>query len=193
MTFRKWSGYRVDSSQGEGVWSTTDQPFIFFNTRTRKLTAVNRQIYWKMFTVGRGFLMRSGRIMSKPGVFGLLEGDYSDYRCGDVPIVWCWGCNYRKMENGSQEEITGYPLCVSLDGDGEAEYSVSFEASDEDHTQSSFSQGVELGYYPSTDWGDAHPQEANWPIYPSDSPVTMTIFVMIDPDFSTANNPVGYN
>ena len=192
MTFRKWSGYRVDSSQGEGVWSTTDQPFIFFNTRTRKLTAVNRQIYWKMFTVGRGFLMRSGRIMSKPGVFGLLEGDYSDYRCGDVPIVWCWGCNYRKMENGSQEEITGYPLCVSLDGDGEAEYNVSFEASDEDHTQSSFSQGVELGYYPSTDWGDAHPQEANWPIYPSDSPVTMTIFVMIDPDFSTANNPAGY-
>lgn len=188
MTFRKWSGYRVDSSQGAGVWSTTNEPFLFFNTRTRKITAVNRQLHWKMFTVGKGFLMRSGHIQSRSGSFGIMEGDYRDYTCGDVPIQWVWGCTNATVGGAT----LGYPSCVSLDGSGEADYMVSFESVDTDHTQSEFSQGTELGFYPSNDWGSAHPQEASWPVYPSSSPMYMTIFVMIDSDFSTANNPTGY-
>lgn len=185
MQFYKYSGYRVDSSRGAGVFSTTTIPFLFFNLRTRVITAVNRQRYWKMFTVGRGFLMRSGHIGSNDLAFGIMEGDYRDYTCGDVPVQWTWGSHTNKVQN----DLIAYAHCVSLDGDGEAEYKASFEYTDQDHTQSEFSQGVEIGNYPSNQWGSSHPTE-HWAVYPDTIyRETATLCVYIDPDFSTFNNP----
>lgn len=185
MQFYKYSGYRVDSSRGAGIFSTTTIPFLFFNLRTRVITAVNRQRYWKMFTVGRGFLMRSGHIGSNDLAFGIMEGDYRDYTCGDVPVQWTWGSHTSTVQN----ELIAYASCTSLDGDGEAEYKASFEAVDYDHTQSEFSQGVEIGNYPSSEWGSSHPTE-HWAVYPDTIYREIaTLCVYIDPDFSTANNP----
>ena len=185
MQFYKYSGYRVDSSRGAGVFSTTTIPFLFFNLRTRIITAVNRQQYWKMFTVGRGFLMRSGHIGSNDLAFGIMEGDYRDYKCGDVAILWTWGSHTGTVQN----ELVAYASCTSLDGDGEAEYKVSFEAADYDHTQSEFSQGVEIGNYPSSEWGSSHPTE-HWAVYPDTIyREKATLCVYIDPDFSTENTP----
>lgn len=185
MQFYKYSGYRVDSSRGEGVFSTTTIPFLFFNLRTRVITAVNRQQYWKMFTVGRGYLMRSGHIGSNDLAFGIMEGDYRDYDCGDVPVQWTWGSHTSKVQN----ELIAYATCSSLDGNGEADYNVSFEPADTDHTQSEFSQGVEIGNYPSSEWGSSHPTE-HWAVYPDTIYREIaTLCVYIDPDFSTYNNP----
>lgn len=185
MQFYKYSGYRVDSSRGAGVFSTTTIPFLFFNLRTRVITAVNRQRYWKMFTVGRGYLMRSGHIGSNDLSFGIMEGDYRDYKCGEVPVQWTWGSHTSKVQN----DLIAYAHCVSIDGDGEAEYNASFENVDQDHTQSDFSQGVEIGIYPSSEWGSSHPTE-HWAVYPDTIyRETATLCVYIDPDFSTYNNP----
>lgn len=183
MQFYKYSGYRVDSSRGAGIFSTTTIPFVFFNLRTRMITVVNRQQYWKMFTVGRGFLMRSGHIGSNDLSFGIMEGDYRDYKCGEVPVQWTWGSHTSTVQN----DLIAYATCSSLDGNGEAEYKVSFEPANTDHTQSNFSQGVEIGIYPSSEWGSSHPTE-HWAVYPDTIYREIaTLCVYIDPDFSTIN------
>lgn len=188
MQFYKYSGYRVDSSRGAGIFFTTTIPFVFFNLRTRMITVVNRQQYWKMFTVGQGLLMRSGHIGSNDLAFGIMEGDYRDYKCGDVAIHWIWGSSTRRISSEDTTPI-GYPQCVSLDGTGEADYNVSFELPDTDHTQGEYSQGVEIGNYPSSEWGSSHPTE-HWAVYPDTIYREIaTLCVYIDPDFSTANNP----
>lgn len=185
MQFYKYSGYRVDSSRGAGVFQTMTLPFLFFNLRTRMITVVNRQNYWKMFTVGRGTLMRSGHIGSNDLGFGIMEGDYRDYKCGDVCILWFWGSRVTKIN----DQLVGRAECVSLDADGEAEYKTSFEETTKDHTSSEFSQGVEIGNYPSSEWGSSHPTE-HWAVYPDTIyREQVAICVYIDPDFSTVNNP----
>jgi hypothetical protein len=186
MQFYKYSGYRVDTAMGEGVFYTTTIPFLFLNLRTRIITAVNRQQFWRMFTVGRGYLSRSGHIGSNDLSFGIMEGDYpSSTRCGDVAVQWFWGTRTDKVNNN----LIGYPQCVSIDADGEADYQVSFEATDADHTNSQFSQGVEIGIYPSSEWGSSHPTD-HWAVYPDTAYREIaTLCIYVDPDFSTTNNP----
>lgn len=183
MQFYKYSGYRVDTARGEGIFYTSTIPFLFMNLRTRIITAVNRQQFWKMFTVGRGYLSRSGHIGSNDLSFGLMEGKYSG--TGDVAVQWFWGTRTDKIN----DHLIGYPQCVSIDADGEADYQVSFEATDADHTNSEFSQGVEIGIYPSSEWGDSHPTD-HWAVYPDTIYREIaTLCVYVDPDFSTVNNP----
>lgn len=186
MKFRRYGGSR-DPQDGEGVWNTTNIPFLFMNYRTRLITAVNRYLYWKMFTVGKLNPRRVGRIGSGPWLQGPAEGASHD---GKVGIVWSWGCDFvSDTENNGQ--LYGMK-CVSLDGDGEADYKFSFEAIDEDHTRTASpygtSQGVVVGFYPSSEWGEAHVDQ-NWIRY--DSPITPTyarLCVLIEPNFCSYQN-----
>jgi hypothetical protein len=157
------------------------------NYRTRLITAVNRNLYWKMFTVGKLNPRRVGRIGSGPWLQGPAEGASHD---GKVGIVWSWGCEFvSDTENNGQ--LYGMK-CVSLDGTGEADYKFSFEAVDEDHTRTASpygtSQGVVVGFYPSSEWGEAHVDQ-NWIRY--DSTITPTyarLCVLIEPNFCSYQN-----
>ena len=77
-------------------------------------------------------------------------------------------------------------LAVSRDDNGEAEYICSFESENADHA-SSYSYGTQIGNYPSKQWDDNKWQN-EWPVYPA-TPSSLTMFVFIDPDFSSNNNP----
>lgn len=186
MQFRMFGGHWSSSAQGTGVFSTTAIPFLFYNSRTRRVTVVPRQMYWKMFTVGRGFLARSGHIQSTAITVGIAEGDYTDHTNGVVPLLWTWGCDNYRYSTMLDNKVFGTPGCVSRDGDGEATFDCSFEAANVDHT-GTFSYGTEVGYMTSDDW-DSGSWENTFPVYPS-TPRTCTLFVFIDPDFTSGTNP----
>ena len=194
MTFKRYGGYRVDTERGEGVWNTTNIPFLFLNYRTRKVTVVNRYIYWKMFSVGKNFPRRQGRIGAPPMSMGIMEGDYRDYRNGSVGIVWSWGCTQLTKLNNSP--ILGMQ-CMSLDGDGEADYKFSFELPDTNHAKTpeqpyGFSQGVEVGFYPSSEWGSYDVDQIWKPYESSVSDIFSTLCVIIEPNFNSSQNPQGW-
>ena len=184
MRFKTWGGHRSSSARGDGVFATTQFPFLFFNDRTREVTCVPRGNYWKMFTVGRGYLARSGHIQSMPLTIGISEGDYVDHTNGKVPLVWTWGCDNYTISG----TLYGVPGCVSRDGDGLASYDVSFEAASADHS-GAYSYGPNVGWYPSGAW-DSGSWENLFPVYP-DEGGQATLFVFVDPDFTTGTNPVG--
>ena len=180
MTFKKYAGHWSSSQQGTGIFSTTTIPFIFYNTRSRAVSVVPRGNYWKMFTVGRAMLARTGRIMSEPLTIGISEGDYSEHDNGQVPVVWTWGCQWLNYDGGA-----GYAQCVCRDGTGEADYVCSFESADASH--GTYSYGQVIGYYPSNDW-DSGSDTTAYAVYPNE-PNECRLFVLVDPDFSTVNNP----
>ena len=186
MKFKTWGGHWSSSAQGTGAFSTTTIPFLFYNNREREVTVVPRQNYWKMFTVGRGYLCRSGHIQSTPLTIGIMEGDYSEHTNGQVPLMWTWGCKNFTVPTLVDGQLLGAPVCVSRDGDGVAEFVCSFEQADTDHT-GSFSYGVQVGFYPSNAW-DSGSWETTFPVYPA-TPKSCTLFVFIDPDFTTGTNP----
>ena len=189
LMFARFSGHWSSSQRGTGVFSNFSLPFLFLNDRERTISAVPKQNYWKMFTVGKGFLMRSGRIVSGTDLsIGILEGDYVDNTNGMVVPTWTWGCHSTSVAALLDGKKFGYAHCVSRDGDGEAEYNVSFEAADTQHGE--FSYGPTIGYYPSNDWNSGSDHDA-WPVYPS-TPYQATLFIMVDPDFSTNTNPMGF-
>ena len=186
MKFYCYGGHWSSSEQGTGIFATTTVPFCFFNSRDRKIYAVPRQRYWKMFTVGRGFLMRSGHLSIPGKLIGIMESDYSEHDNGQVAPVWSWGCQDYYTPAIFDNKTFGAMHAVSRDGDGEADYVCSFEAEDTDHT-GSFSYGTQIGNYPSKQWDGSSWQTA-WPVYPA-TPSSLTMFVFIDPDFSSNNNP----
>lgn len=186
MKFYCYGGHWSNSQQGTGVFATTTVPFCFFNSRDRKIYAVPRQRYWKMFTVGRGFLMRSGRLMIPGKYIGIMEGDYNDHDNGQVAPVWNWGCQDYYTTAVFNNQTFGCMHAVSRDGNGEADYICSFESENADHT-GSYSYGTQIGNYPSKQWDDSKWQN-EWPVYPA-TPSSLTMFVFIDPDFSSNNNP----
>ena len=186
MKFYCYGGHWSSSQQGTGVFSTTTVPFCFFNSRDRKIYVVPRQRYWKMFTVGRGFLMRSGRLMIPGKYIGIMEGDYVDHDNGQVAPVWNWGCQDYYTTSVFNNQTFGCMHAVSRDGAGEADYICSFESENADHT-GSYSYGTQIGNYPSKQWDDSKWQN-EWPVYPA-TPSSLTMFVFIDPDFSSNNNP----
>lgn len=185
MQFKCYGGHWSSSQQGTGIFSTTTVPFCFFNSRDRHIYVVPRQRYWKMFTVGRGYLMRSGRLMIPGKYIGIFESDYSEHTNGDVAPVWNWGCNaysYQSILNG---ELFGCMQAICRDADGEADYVCSFEAENADHTDT-FSYGTQIGNYPSKQWDDDS-WKTEWPVYPA-TPSSLTMFVFVDPDFSSNTN-----
>ena len=185
MQFKCYGGHWSSSQQGTGVFSTTTIPFCFYNSRDRKIYVVPRQRYWKMFTVGRGYLMRSGHLMIPGKYIGILEGDYSDHTNGQVAPVWNWGCNAYQNALLLNGELFGCMSAVCRDADGEAEYVCSFEAENTDHT-GTYSYGTQIGNYPSKQWDDDK-WENEWPVYPA-TPNSLTMFVFVDPDFSSNTN-----
>ena len=186
MKFYCYGGHWSSSQQGTGVFATTTVPFCFFNSRDRKIYAIPRQRYWKMFTVGRGFLMRSGHLSIPGKLIGIMESDYSEHDNGQVAPVWSWGCQDYYTQALFNNQTFGCMHAVSRDADGEAEYVCSFEAEDTDHT-GTYSYGTQIGNYPSKQW-DGSSWQTQWPVYPA-TPSSLTMFVFIDPDFSTNNNP----
>ena len=189
MMFARFSGHWTSRARGTGVFSEFALPFLFYNDRDRSITVVPKMNYWKMFTVGKGFLMRSGRIVSGTDLdIGIMEGDYNEHRNGNVVPTWTWGCHSTTSQQVLDGKKFGYAHCVSRDGNGEANYDVSFEAADTVHGE--YSYGPTIGYYPSDDW-DSGSDHDLWPVYPS-TPYQATLFVMIDPDFSTGTNPMGW-
>lgn len=189
MLFARFSGHWSSSRRGTGVFSEFALPFLFLNDREREISVVPKMNYWKMFTVGRGYMMRSGRIVSGTDLrIGILEGDYVDNTNGMVVPTWTWGCKRGANEQILDGKVFGYMHCVSRDADGEANYDVSFEAADATHGE--YSYGTAIGYYPSRDWDSGSDHDA-WPVYPA-TPYQATLFVFIDPDFSTGTNPMGW-
>lgn len=185
LRFRRYGGYWTDSETGTDIFSTTTIPFIFLNYRERLISVVPRQNYWKTFSVGRGYLARTGHIQSKPIHVGIIEGDYNDYKNGQCSIIWTWGAQSYTNEQILDGKIFGAAQMVSRDGAGEAEYKVSFEA--EDYVHGRYSYGPEIGNLPSSDW-DSGSDRTAFPTYP-DNTYTTDLFVIIDPDFSTGSNP----
>ena len=209
MAFKMYSGHWSRNAAGTGIFSTTNIPFMFLNDRELTITCVPRQNYWKMFTVGRGYLCRSGCIKAScnAGDIGILEGDYNDHKNGLISPVFNWGCGSyniqtRTMEDGTVVVFEDYPdstkvgcaQCVSRDGDGIAEYNCSFEAELTVHDE--YSYGLQVGYFPSTNWngagggGKGYGGSLNdkWVKYPATS-YQLIIYVFIDKDFSTGSNP----
>ena len=185
LRFRRYGGYWTDSETGTDIFSTTTIPFIFLNYRERLISVVPRQNYWKTFSVGRGYLARTGHIQSKPIHVGIIEGDYNDYKNGQCSIIWTWGAQSYTNEQILDGKIFGAAQMVSRDGAGEAEYKVSFEA--EDYVHGRYSYGPEIGNLPSSVW-DSGSDRTAFPTYP-DNTYTTDLFVIIDPDFSTGSNP----
>lgn len=189
MRFACFGGHWSDSAQGTGCFSEFNLPFCFYNSRSRAISVVPKMNYWKMFTVGRGYLMRSGHLASgAPKTIGILEGDYSEHTNGTVVPTWTWGVQQQQNAQLLDGQLFGYLYCVSRDADGEANYDVSFEAANTAH--GSWSYGPIIGYYPSEQW-DSGSWQNGWPVYPA-NPSAITLFVFVDPDFSTGTNPMGY-
>lgn len=188
MSFKKYGGYWTSRATGTGVFSTTTIPFVFLNYRDRRLTVVPRYVYWKAFSVGRGFLARSARIMAYPMTVGIMESDYVEHKNGNVPILYTWGCQNYQATSILDNKQFGAAQMVSTDADGIAEFKVSFEREDTTHGQ--YSYGVLIGYLPSSDFDSGSDRDA-FVTYPATSNGNAILFVMMDPDFSTGTNPVG--
>lgn len=186
LRFKKYGGYWTSRATGTGIFATTTIPFIFLNYRDRLVFAVPRQLYWKCFTVGRGFLARTGHIESNNIHVGILESDYVDHKNGQECIFWTWGTKrYQHSQILGGQSFGAAPM-VSRDGNGLAEYKVSFEQEDTVHGE--YSYGIEIGNLPSSDWDSGSDRDAFVP-YPAQSNGNAFLFIMIDPDFSTGTNP----
>jgi hypothetical protein len=188
MSFKKYGGYWTSRQTGTGIFGTTTIPFVFLNYRDRRLTVVPRYVYWKTFSVGRGFLARSGRIMAYPSTVGIMESDYVEHKNGNVPILYTWGCQNYHAASILNDKQFGAAQMVSRDADGIAEYNVSFEPEDQVHGE--YSYGMLIGFLPSSDF-DSGSDRDSFVTYPAQSNGNAVLFVMMDPDFSTGTNPVG--
>lgn len=187
MHFPLYSGSRFT---GRGVFATTTIPFVFINRLTKVISVVPRQISWKCFSVGRGYLARSGTIRCSWSQ-GIFEDDYSDHNTGDITGIYTWGSSevarFDSIMNGAQ---FGYGMMVSRDADGEASYEVSFERADADHTSSVLSNGVTIGYIdrdPYDGWSQS------FAIYPLTPMSYFNLFVYLDNNFvAGVTTPVGF-
>jgi hypothetical protein len=170
--------YAGSFKEGRGVFSTTTMPFVFFNKLTKRVYVVPRYIKWKAFSVGRGFLARSFTVRSDYD-HAISEADYSDHTNGAVTIVYTWGAEAAKLSHILNNDYFGFSNCVSRDGDGVANYDVSFESEDADHTSIVRSYGVQLGVLtrdPYDGWG--------WySVYPASPQSAINLFVYPDNDF----------
>lgn len=186
LRFKKYGGYWTTPKRGVGIYSTTTIPFIFLNYRDRLVYAVPRQLYWKAFTVGRGYLARTGHIESNNIHVGIMEGDYVDHKNGNCCVFWTWGSKRYQHNAILNGQSFGYAPMVSRDGAGLAEFNVSFESEDAVHGE--YSYGTEIGNLPSSDW-QSNSDVTAFSTYPGQSNGNAFLFIMMDPDFSTGTNP----
>jgi hypothetical protein len=175
--------YRGDRFEGRDIFRTTTAPFVFFNSRTYRVSVVPRGIKWKAFSVGKGFIARSAKIDARWD-FGIVEDSYSDHTNGVITIVWTWGNATTTVSSIMSNNRFAYMQMVSRDGSGEAEYDVSFESADADHNPDTapggvFSNGVDIGvlnHAPYDGWDD-------FAMYPDTTRHQIDLFVMMDDAF----------
>lgn len=185
--------YRGDRFEGRDVFRTTNLPFVFLNSRTYECYVVPRSVSWKCFSVGRGFLARSGTLRATWD-YGIFEDSYNDHTNGYITIVLTWGAQTTSTNVIMGGSAFGYATMVSRDGNGEANYEVSFESADADHNPDTspggvFSNGTQIGVLtraPYDGWGSIAK-------YPASPMQTINLFVHMDNDFQAGSTtPVNF-
>lgn len=185
--------YRGDRFEGRGIFATTTIPFVFLNSRTYECFCVPRSVSWKCFSVGRGFLARSGTLRATWD-YGIHEDSYTDHTNGYITIIMNWGA--QSTSNGAimDGKAFGYSNMVSRDGDGVANFDVSFESANADHNPETssggvFSNGVLIGVLnraPYDGW-------SHFALYPATPMQSISLFVHMDPDFQAGSStPVNF-
>ena len=179
--------YRGDRFEGRGIFETTNIPFVFLNSRTYECFCVPRSVSWKCFSVGRGFLARSGTLRATWD-YGIFEDSYNDHTNGYITIIMNWGAQSTSNSAIMGGSAFGYSNMVSRDGAGIANYDVSFESADADHNPSTapggvFSNGVMIGVLNRSPY-DGWDHFAKYPATPMQS---INLFVHMDPDFQAGS------
>lgn len=179
--------YSGDRFEGRGIFETTNIPFVFLNSRTYECFCVPRSVSWKCFSVGRGLLSRSGTLRSTWDQ-GILEDNYNDHTNGYITIILNWGAQATSNSAIMGGQSFGYSMMVSRDGDGEANYDVSFESATADHNPSTspggvFSNGVMIGVLNRAPY-DGWDHFAKYPATPMQS---INLFVHMDNDFQAGS------
>lgn len=186
--------YRGDRFEGRDVFKTTAIPFVFLNSRTYECFVVPRSVSWKCFSVGRGFLARSGTLRATWD-YGIFEDSYNDHTNGYITIILTWGAQAASNSLILDGNPFGYATMVSRDGDGEATYEVSFEAADANHDPDTspggvFSNGTQIGVLNRTPY-DGWSSIAKYPATPMQS---INLFVHMDNDFQAGSTtPAGFS
>lgn len=178
--------YRANRDNRD-LYRTTTIPFVCVNDNTYVVYVVPRSVTWKCFSVGRGFLARSGTIRGTWD-FGIHEDDWAEHTNGNITIVYTWGAQASSNSTIMGGSAFGYSTMVSRDGDGEANYDVSFESANADHNPdtspgSVFSNGIPIGVLnrsPYDGWGGI----VRYPASPMQS---INLFVHMDPDFQAGS------
>jgi hypothetical protein len=178
--------YRANRNERD-LYRTTTIPFICINDATYVVFCVPRGNCWKCFSVGRGFLARSGTLRGT-WHFGILESSYSEHTTGDITIVYTWGAQATTNPALLDGQAVGYSMMSSRDGDGIASYDVSFEPANADHNPDTspggvYSNGAEIGVLtrtPYDGWGSIVR-------YPATPGQVINLFVYIDPDFQAGS------
>lgn len=185
--------YRGDRFEGRDVFKTTNMPFVFLNSRTYECFCVPRSVSWKCFSVGRGFLARSGTLRATWDQ-GIFEDSYNDHTNGYITIIMNWGAQTTSNSTIMGGAAFGYSNMISRDGAGIANYDVSFESADADHNPDTspggvFSNGVMIGVLnrsPYDGW-------SHFAMYPATPMHSISLFVYIDPDFQAGSTtPVNF-
>lgn len=173
MKFALYKGHL--GSTERGIFATTNIPFLWVNTGTNQIFAVNRSAcYWKMFTVGCKSTRRVAHIRNNQPTVGIADGDYSSYNVRHTPVVWSW-------EKGSGSSVM-QAICFDSPT-AEASYVWSFESATQDHTTSDYSNGIELGCL-------AAPLAESWnvpAVYPASPFGSWLITIFIEKDVSMSN------
>ena len=154
----QFKGYRGNRSDGRGVFAT-DVPFVFWYEVSNAVYVVNRDVSWKMFTVGSRNTRRNARLdsnmknfqygSSSPAIGAPPLLNYGPSRDGVLPAVCTGGYDWTFEEPGT----------VHSDVD---------------------SNGVNIGYFftppPTTDnyW---------FAEYPTTPTYTISLSIFIDKDF----------
>jgi hypothetical protein len=185
--------YRANMDERD-LYKTTALPFVCINDNTYVVYVVPRNISWKCFSVGRGYLARSATIRGTWD-FGILESDYSEHTMGNITIIYTWGAQATSNSAVLSGQPIGYSNMVSRDGNGEANYEVSFEAANTDHNPDTapggnYSNGVTIGVLnraPYDGWGGIAR-------YPSTTTQSINLFVHLESNFvSGVTTPVGFS
>ena len=122
--------------------------------------------------------------------YGIFEDNYEEHYNGYMTVIFTYGAN-NVINNTSimSNAAFAYPYMVSRDGNGIADYNVSFESELADHTTSEFSNGVEIGVIsrdPYDGWGA-------FALYPASPSQDMYIIVEMEPNFTAGvTNPSNF-
>lgn len=139
MKFALYRGHLGDTERG--IFAQYGIPFIWYNSSTNEIFAVNRYTcYWRMFTVGNASTRRMGRVLNSQPIIGIADGSYGSHNVRQAPVVWTWDSGIAIAPG----DFVMNAVCLDSDSN-DANYVWTFERPYQDHTGSKFSNGVSLG------------------------------------------------